>query len=344
MKKADHLESILAPGLAQAFAREPGANWRSPLWRAAARIAPRFPGAFRPRPPVRVRKANGAPSEILLYEDTTQMLGSGVVGAAASQGKAAAVNSDGEESSSSPAKRPGVLFIHGGGHLFGAPQTVAPFAARIAKGLGAVVASPRYRFAPEHPFPADLDDCHAAWTWLVDNTDALNIDPARLAIAGASAGGGLAAALVQRLHDEGGRTPAAQLLVYPMLDDRTSTDRSLDGKHLLWENGHNHFAWSAYLAPHEPGPDPKPAYAAPGRREDLSGLPPAWIGVGDMDLFLGEDLDYGSRLNKAGVACEIKQMAKAPHGFDQLAPGAEVSRDFHKSAIAFLARHLAVAD
>jgi acetyl esterase/lipase len=200
------------------------------------------------------------------------------------------------------------------------------------------VVSVAYRLAPEHPFPAALDDAHAAWQWLQGAAASLGVDPARVAVGGASAGGGLAACLAQRLRDEGRVQPAAQLLVYPMLDDRTAARRELDGAgHLVWHNRSNRAGWSAYLG----GAPEVPAYAVAARHGDLHGLPPAWIGVGDLDLFWSEDRAYAERLEAAGVAVEFLEIAGAPHGFDMMAPDVPLARAFAASQVAFLRARLA---
>jgi acetyl esterase/lipase len=147
------------------------------------------------------------------------------------------------------------------------------------------------------------------------------VDSERVIIGGASAGGGLAAALALLARDRGEVTPLFQLLVYPMLDDRSAA-RPADPRHKLWDPQANQFGWTAYLG------DADPAVAAPGRREDLSGLPPAWIGVGTHDLFHDEDLDYAQRLSDSGVPCQVDLVRGAFHGFDLVAPKLEVSQQF----------------
>jgi acetyl esterase/lipase len=198
-----------------------------------------------------------------------------------------------------------LLWIHGGGTILGRPEMDHQLCSRIARHVGIPVVSARYRLAPEHPFPAGLDDCSAALRWLHDCADELGVDPARIAVGGASAGGLLAAAVVHRAHDE--QLPVAfQALVYPMLDDRTvlRTDHGGRGR-ILWTPRSNAFAWGAYLGA-VPGSVEPPPYAVPARREDLGGLPPAWIGVGDLDLFHDEDLDYALRLEKADVPVTVR--------------------------------------
>jgi acetyl esterase/lipase len=208
-----------------------------------------------------------------------------------------------------PADRTGttgaLLWIHGGGTIIGAPEGDHELCSRIARHVGIPVVSVRYRLAPEDPFPAGLDDCSAALRWLHDEAGSSRVDPARIAVGGASAGGLLAAAVVQRAHDEG--VPVAfQALVYPMLDDRTVLRPDHGGRGgLIWTPRSNRYAWTSYLGT-APGTTEPPRYAVPARREDLAGLPPAWIGVGDLDLFHDEDLEYARRLEKAGVPVTVR--------------------------------------
>ena len=222
---------------------------------------------------------------------------------------------------------PGLLWIHGGGYVIGRAAQDDTLCRRYATELGATVASVEYRLAPEHPYPAALEDCYSALQWLVRLP---SIDPARVAIGGASAGGGLAAALALHTRDRREISLAAQLLVYPMLDDRTVGRTFENPGHRLWNQSSNKFGWSAYLG----GADPE--VAVPARHTDLSGLPPAWLGVGTLDLFHDEDLAYAERLKAAGVPCEVEVVPGAFHGFDGVAPKAEVSRSFFRSQCALL--------
>jgi acetyl esterase/lipase len=233
-----------------------------------------------------------------------------------------------------------LLWIHGGGFVIGRAVQDDRLCAQTALALGIIVASAEYRLAPKHPFPAPLDDCCAAWAWLQDSAAALGVDPARIAVGGESAGGGLAACLVQRLHDEAGPGAAAQWLFCPMLDDRTAADRSRDAAgHFVWTNASNAFGWRAYLGA-APGAATAPAYAVGARREDLSGLPAAWIGVGDIDLFCEEDRAYAERLTAAGVAATFTTVPGAPHGFEAWAPDAPQSKALIAEAQAWLAAAL----
>jgi len=229
-----------------------------------------------------------------------------------------------------------LLWVHGGGFVLGRAVLNDRLCGEIARELGITVAAVEYRKAPEHPFPAALDDCHAAWAWLQREAASLGSDPARIAIGGESAGGGLAAALAQRLHDERGIQPVGQLLFCPMLDDRTAARRELDAvDHFVWNNRKNRFGWRSYLGV-EPGAGTVPRYAVPGRRDDLSGLPPAWIGVSEIELFHGEDIAYAERLRAAGVQVELDVVADAPHGFESWAPDTAIARQHQERASAWL--------
>jgi acetyl esterase/lipase len=229
---------------------------------------------------------------------------------------------------------PALLWIHGGGYVMGTAQMDDRVCAQFSKRLGITVASVEYRLAPEHPYPAALEDCYSALTWLAGLPAA---DPGRIAIGGASAGGGLAAALALLARDRGsgqGVTPAFQLLVYPMLDDRSAMTADKPN-YRLWNPRANRFGWTAYLG------DSDPQIAVPARRDDLSGLPPAWIGVGANDLFHDEDLAYAERLRAAGVPCEVEVVPGAFHGFDLWAPKLRVSQRFFDSQCEMLRAALA---
>lgn len=237
----------------------------------------------------------------------------------------------------------GLLWIHGGGYIIGNAAINDRECIYLARELGLTVLSAEYRLAPQHPFPAGLDDCYDAWQQMLQRAESWDIDPHRLAIAGQSAGGGLAAGLVQRIRDTGGIQPAAQILMYPMIDDRTAANKALDAvKHRLWNNRNNRGAWNHYLQ-QAPGQESVPRYAAPARREDLSGLAPAWVGVGEADLFFTEDCDYAHRLQAAGICCELHTTPMAPHAFDIIVAEAAVSRDFIQSYTQFLRRHLNIS-
>lgn len=234
----------------------------------------------------------------------------------------------------------GLVWIHGGGMVIGRASYNDGDCVQYAKALGAVVVSVEYRLAPKHPYPAAIDDCYAVWTWFLEHADEFGVDPNRIAISGQSAGGGLSAALCQRVLDEGGVQPACQCLFYPMLDDRTATNETLSViNHLGWNNKNNHFGWSAYLGQPAGSVDVQ-RWAVPGRREDLTGLPPAWIGVGDKDLFFEENKAYAARLMHAGIPCELVIVQDVPHGFDITVPDVPTSQQFRASALEFLQNSL----
>lgn len=229
-----------------------------------------------------------------------------------------------------------LLWIHGGGMVIGTPEQGHALSSRWADELGMLVVSVDYRLAPEDPFPAGLDDCYTALRWLVDQADALGVDPSRVAVGGDSAGGGLAAAVGQMARDRGGPAVCFQLLEYPMLDDRSVLRADHAGRGaFLWTPSSNRFAWTAYLG-RPPAHGDAPRYAAPARTEDLAGLPPAWVGVGDLDLFFEEDVDYATRLQAAGVPCELHVEPGMYHGADSVLPKAPTSRSFHDRMTAAL--------
>lgn len=231
---------------------------------------------------------------------------------------------------------PALFWIHGGGFLQGDPVQDERSSIDFARTLGITVVGLRYRLGPEHPSPAAIEDAYAGLSWLVEHAAERGVDPERIAIGGASAGGGLAAGLALYAHDKGEIAPAFQLLVYPMLDDRTVLRDDLDTRTVrIWSPGSNRYGWSTYLGTAPGGPGISP-YAAPARRDDLSGLPPAWIGVGSLDLFLDEDLEYARRLHDAGVPCESTVVKGAFHGFDVLFAEKPVSRRFWRAQAAAL--------
>lgn len=235
---------------------------------------------------------------------------------------------------------PALLWFHGGGLVVGAAVMDDRLCATVAEELGITVVSADYRLAPRHPFPAAHQDALIAWQWLQDHAEQLGVDPDRVALGGGSAGGNLAAGLVLHLVDMGGVQPVAQWLFAPMLDDRTATRRELDAiKHWVWDNRSNHFGWSACLGT-EPGSPDVSDHAAPARRTDLSGLPPTWVSVGGLDLFLAEDVAYAERLTGAGVPVTLEVVPDVPHGFEGWAPEAEVSRAVEQRARAWLAAAL----
>jgi acetyl esterase/lipase len=240
------------------------------------------------------------------------------------------------------APRPAVLWLHGGAMVTGTAHFEAQPAGRLVRDIGAVVVSPDYRLAPENPFPAALDDCMSALHWMRQHADELGIDADRIAVCGASSGGGLAAAVAQRSFDEG--IPLrAQALVYPMIDDRTACrdDHAVRGW-LTWTPSSNRRAWTAYLG-REPRMSDAPEYAAPARRLDVGGLAPAWIGIGELDLYYEENVAYAEKLKAAGVPCELLTVPGMYHGADGMVQDALSMRNFHASMVEHLRTYLDTA-
>ncbi len=208
------------------------------------------------------------------------------------------------------------LHMHGGGFVLGMPEINDASNRTMAVEQGCVVVSVAYRLAPETRHPGPLEDCYAALAWLHAHADALGVDPRRIAVGGESAGGGHAAALALLARDRGQFPICFQMLDSPMLDDRTGVTGAphpMCGE-FAWTSAHNRFAWRALLG-EEPGAPGLAAGASPARAADLSGLPPTFIAVGGLDLFLDEDMDFARRLLRAGVPTELYVIPGAFHGF-----------------------------
>jgi acetyl esterase/lipase len=230
---------------------------------------------------------------------------------------------------------PGLFWIHGGGYVGGTLEQDEGLNQQFALQLGITVVALRYRVAPAHPWPAALHDADAGLLWTFRHAAERGIDARRIAVGGDSAGGGLAAALVLHAHDQGEVRPVFQLLVYPMLDDRTVVRTDHDTRDArIWTAKSNRYGWASYLGV-EPGGDGVSPYAAAARRENLRGLPPAWIGVGTLDVFHDEDVAYAERLEAAGVPCRLVVVPGAFHGFDRLR-GTAVGREFWEDQLTAL--------
>ncbi len=239
---------------------------------------------------------------------------------------------------------PALLWIHGGGYVIGSADQDDLAVKSIVSTVGCAAVSVDYRLAPETPHPGPVEDCYAALKWLYTHAGELGVDSARIAIGGASAGGGLTAALALLTRDRGEVPLIFQLLIYPMLDDRTASDAALAEPHpytgeFIWTAASNHFGWKALLGQEPGGPTVSP-YAAAARAEHLEGLPPTFISVGALDLFLEEDLEYARRLMRAGVPTELHVYPGAFHGFDMVAD-AKVSQAFVRDRLDALARAFA---
>ena len=225
---------------------------------------------------------------------------------------------------------PGVLAIHGGGYVMGDRAMYDGVFDRWCLDPGMVAVSVGYRLAPETPYPGALEDCYRALQWTVANAEVLGIDPSRIGVYGASAGGGLAAGLALLARDLGDIDLAFQFLQYPMLDDRQMTLSSQHDELHLWSRRSNEFGWKAYLGDLY-GSDEIPDYAAPARAKDLDGLPPTYICVGSMDGFRDEDITYAQRLLDAGVPTELHVLPGVPHGFDSIGDSAIARQSAHNA-------------
>ncbi|WP_436839349.1 alpha/beta hydrolase [Microbispora hainanensis] len=233
-----------------------------------------------------------------------------------------------------------IYHTHGGGMIVGDNRVGVDGVLDWAQELQLVVVSVEYRLAPEHPHPAPIEDCYAGLVWTAAHAAELGIDPERIIVAGASAGGGLAAALALMARDRGGPALAGQMLMCPMLDDRNDTPSSHQMAGLgVWDRTANETGWTALLGAARGGPGVSP-YAAPARATDLSGLPPAFIDVGSAETFRDEDVAYAGAIWRAGGSAELHVWPGGFHGFDMMAPQAAVSQDARAARLRWLRRVL----
>ncbi len=232
--------------------------------------------------------------------------------------------------------------VHGGGMILGTAKDMQAGPSAMAAALQIPVISVEYRLAPETPFPGPQQDCLDGLTWLAANALELGIDPARIAIIGESAGGGLAAATVLMARDTGGPNLAAQVLVYPMLDHRTGSGacrwNNRSTGEFLWNRAANQFGWEALRGDY-PAEDARKGWFSPALADDLSDLPPTLLLTGSLDLFFDEDLDYARRLVDAGVPVELHSYPGAIHAFNMMAEAA-ISQAFARDMMGGIARLL----
>jgi acetyl esterase/lipase len=228
--------------------------------------------------------------------------------------------------------------IHGGGYVLGSyVSDDARFDAWCPE-FRCVGVSVDYRLSPETPYPGPLEDCYLGLKWVYDHHDEIGVDPGHIGIGGVSAGGGLAAGLALLARDRGEVPLRFQYLDCPMLDDRQTTPSSqVDGLY-VWSRESNAFGWRSYLGDLYGSPD-VPAYAAAARATDLTGLPPAYVGVGGVDGFRDENIEYALRLNQAGVPADLHVFSGAPHGIHIFAE-VPVAKRYNQSADAWVGQQL----
>ncbi|MFD6186222.1 alpha/beta hydrolase [Streptomyces goshikiensis] len=238
------------------------------------------------------------------------------------------------------AAAPCVYWIHGGGMVMGDRFSQIDIPLEWLDAFGTVVACVDYRLAPEVTGTTLVDDCHRGLLWIVRHSEELGIDPTRIIVAGASAGGGLAAGLSLLARDLGSPAIAAQVLICPMLDHRNNTTSShqYSGRPGVWTREMNEFGWRAVLGGLT-GDEVSP-YVSPALADDLSGLPTTYIDTGSAEVFRDEDTDYATRIWAAGGRAELHVWAGGFHGFDALCPRADISATARRTRTDWLARLL----
>ncbi|WP_342504343.1 alpha/beta hydrolase [Lysinibacillus sp. FSL L8-0126] len=238
-------------------------------------------------------------------------------------------------------KLPAMLWIHGGGFVMGHPDMDDLLCERFVQTANCVVVSVDYRLAPEHPYPAAIEDCYAGLVWMTAEAPSLGIDVKRVAIAGASGGGGLTAALALMARDKGGPSIIFQMPLYPMLDNRNETPSSYEitDAQATWSRLNNLTAWRMYLGEEKDTNELSP-YAVPSRADNLAGLPPTYTCIGQLDLFRDETFDYVTRLAQAGVDVEMNLYPGSFHCFEVFVPEAEVSQRASQNYLDAMARAL----
>jgi acetyl esterase/lipase len=243
-----------------------------------------------------------------------------------------------------PAAAPCVYWMHGGGMVMGDRFSQLDIPLEWLDELGAVVVSVEYRLAPEHTGTSPVDDCYRGLIWVAEHAAELGIDPARIVVAGTSAGGGLTAGVALLARDRGTPALAAQVLICPMLDHRNNTVSSHQyaGGPGVWTHEMNAFGWRSLLGDLDPGA--VPGYVSPALADDLSGLPATYIDTGSAEVFRDEDVAYATRIWATGGHAELHVWAGGFHGFDALFPHAQLSVAARRTRTAWLGRILNPAD
>jgi|TARA_B110000503_G_scaffold4350_2_gene5771 acetyl esterase len=238
---------------------------------------------------------------------------------------------------------PALLHIHGGGFVIGSLDSEHGSCVALCRRLGVVIISVDYRLAPETPYPGPLEDCYAALVWTSSNSARLLIDPARVAVFGQSAGGGLAAAVALLARDRKGPQICFQYLGIPELDDRLETasmKRFVDTP--MWNRPNAELSWDFYLGDqYQRGAPDVPYLAAPARAEDLAGLPPAYVNTMEFDPLRDEGVEYAVKLMRAGVATELHSFPGTFHG-SSIFSSAQISRRESAEMFAVLRRALQI--
>jgi acetyl esterase/lipase len=240
-------------------------------------------------------------------------------------------------------QRPAILHMHGGGFTASSARGSVPQLQEIARSLNCTIVSVDFRNAPEARYSESLEDNYAALRWLHTHAAQVGVDPERIAIMGESGGGGHAALLAIAARDRGEFAVLFQMLIYPMIDDRTGSSRGMPS-HLGafgWNADANRFGWRCFLG-QEPGTDAVPQAAVPARVANLAGLPPTFIGVGGLDIFVDENIEYARRLIEAAVPTELLVVPGAFHGFDMIAKGSAAARRFSAAKLDALRRAFAI--
>ena len=222
-------------------------------------------------------------------------------------------------------KGPAVLYLHGGGMILGSVDTYDSVVRNYVSQSGVPMLSVDYRLAPESPHPLPVEDAYAGLTYLADHAASLGIDPKRIAVMGESAGGGLATAIAILTRDRKGPAPAKQILIYAMLDDRNTRPDPRLAPFASWTYDDNITGWRGLLGARH-GSDDVPHTAAPARATDVNDLPPAYIEVGQLDIFCNEDIAYALKLSQAGIPVELHVHPGAQHGFELIAPASKVAQ------------------